>query len=332
MVADLLPDSARAVADEISAAGVTATHLACDVTDLDAVQALADATVRLFGTVNLVCNNAGVCKGGSIEATSPGDARWMFEVNVFGMYHGIHVFAPLLRQAAARGELAWPLNTGSENSLGIPPVGAVGIYNATKHTVLALSDNARQESAASGVGVSVLCPALVRTDLLDSQMHRHARWGGPKAMDAAMQERVAALMAAKGHDADETAAIALDGVQAGRRLPDRCARRSAALPSWRPVPHRAGGAGCGRRQGCRRCRPEHEPAEPHRQSEAALTSATAAGPLNVRPTDSVYRCILTPLDRCGSRRKTLHQGLDHRIGQAFPRGCAAVNRWPVPDQ
>jgi short-subunit dehydrogenase len=139
----------------------------------------------------------------------------MFEVNVFGMVHGIHVFAPLLRQAAARGEPAWILNTGSENSLGIPPVGAVGIYNATKHAVLALSDNARQELAASGVGVSVLCPALVRTDLLDSQMHRHPRWGGPKPMDAAMQARVAALMAAKGHDADETATIALDGVQAG---------------------------------------------------------------------------------------------------------------------
>jgi NAD(P)-dependent dehydrogenase (short-subunit alcohol dehydrogenase family) len=59
MVADLLPDRARAVADEISAAGGTATHLVCDVSDLDAVQALADATVRLFGAVNLVCNNAG---------------------------------------------------------------------------------------------------------------------------------------------------------------------------------------------------------------------------------------------------------------------------------
>jgi NAD(P)-dependent dehydrogenase (short-subunit alcohol dehydrogenase family) len=215
VVADLLANRAHAVAAEIMAAGGTAIASTCDVSDLGAVQALADLTIRQFGTVNLVCNNAGVCKGGSIEATSPGDARWMFDVNVFGMVHGIHVFAPLLRQAAARGEMAWLLNTGSENSLGIPPVGAIGIYNATKHAVLALSDNARQELADSGVGVSVVCPALVRTDLLDSQMHRHARWGGPQAMDDAMRARVDAFMAARGHDADETAAIALDGVQAG---------------------------------------------------------------------------------------------------------------------
>ena len=218
MVADLLPGRARDVADEISAAGGTATHLVCDVTDLVAVQALADATVRLFGTVNLVCNNAGVCKGGSIEATSPGDAHWMFEVNVFGMVHGIQVFAPLLRQAAARSELAWLLNTGSENSLGIPPVGAIGIYNATKHAVLALSDNARQELASAGVGVSLFCPAVVRTNLLDCQSHRHERWGGPQGLSDAARARIDAFMAAKGHDADETAAIVLDGVQAGEFL------------------------------------------------------------------------------------------------------------------
>jgi NAD(P)-dependent dehydrogenase (short-subunit alcohol dehydrogenase family) len=217
-VADLVAQRAAAVAAEVETLGQEALAVTVDVTDLASMQATADATLRRFGTVNLVCNNAGVCKGGSIEATSPGDARWMFEVNVFGMYHGIHVFAPLLREAAARGEPAWILNTGSENSLGIPPVGAVGIYNATKHAVLALSDNARHELAASGIGVSVLCPALVRTDLLDSQMHRHDRWGGPRAMDEAMKARVDALMAAKGHDVDETAAIALDGVQAGEFL------------------------------------------------------------------------------------------------------------------
>jgi NAD(P)-dependent dehydrogenase (short-subunit alcohol dehydrogenase family) len=215
VVADLLADRATAVATEIAALGHDALAQPCDVTDRSSVQALADATLQRFGTVNLVCNNAGVCKGGSIESTGPDDTRWMFEVNVFGLYNGIHVFAPLLRQAAGRGELAWLLNTGSENSLGIPPVGAIGIYNATKHAVLALSDNARQELASAGVDVSLLCPAVVRTNLLDCQSHRHERWGGPQELTDAARARIDAFMAAKGHDADETAAIALDGVQAG---------------------------------------------------------------------------------------------------------------------
>ncbi len=215
IVADLLPDRARQVANEIGLQGGSALGMACDVSDLSSVQALADAVIQRFGTVNLVCNNAGVCMGGSVEATKPDDARWMFDVNVFGLFHGIRVFAPLLRAAAGRGEFAWLLNTGSENSLGIPPVGAIGIYNATKHAVLALSDHARVDLDGSGVGVSVLCPALVRTDLLNSQVHRPARQGGPQALSEAARARVDALMSAKGHDPDETAAIALDGVEAG---------------------------------------------------------------------------------------------------------------------
>jgi NAD(P)-dependent dehydrogenase (short-subunit alcohol dehydrogenase family) len=215
VVADLLPERSRAVAAEIESDGGVALALACDVGDLNSVQALADETIKRFGTFNLVCNNAGVCMGGSVEGTRPDDARWMFEVNVFGLYHGIRVFAPLLRKSASRGEFAWLLNTGSENSLGIPPVGAIGLYNATKHAVLALSDNARLDLAGSGVGVSLLCPALVRTDLLDCQAHRPARLGGPQSLSESARARVNALMEAKGHDAHDTAVIALNGVEAG---------------------------------------------------------------------------------------------------------------------
>ncbi len=218
VVADLLPDRSHAVAAEITRWGGTALARVCDVGDLTSVQTLADDTIQHFGTVNLVCNNAGVCMGGSVEATRPDDARWMFEVNVFGVYNGIRVFAPLLRASAGRGEFAWLLNTGSENSLGIPPVGAVGLYNASKHAVLALSDNARLDLAGSGVGVSLLCPALVRTDLLDCQAHRPDRLGGPQSLSDAARARVTALMDAKGHDADDTAAIALNGVEAGEFL------------------------------------------------------------------------------------------------------------------
>ena len=96
VVADLLQERSRAVAAEIENDGGVALALACDVGDLKSVQALAEETIKRFGTVNLVCNNAGVCMGGSVEGTRPDDARWMFEVNVFGLYHGIRVFADLV--------------------------------------------------------------------------------------------------------------------------------------------------------------------------------------------------------------------------------------------
>lgn len=218
LVADIVSERAIAVADEIEKVGGTAHGTSCDVSSLDSVNELAQTALSRFGAVNLVCSNAGVCVGGTSEATSPDDVRWMFGVNVFGIYHGIRVFSPLLREAAQRGEFAHLLNTGSENSLGIPTLGPVAIYNATKHAVLALSDTARIDLAGSGVGVSILCPALVCTDLLDSHAYRPQQFGGPKQLAPEARERARRFMAKQGHDPDATAQIALDGVEAGRFL------------------------------------------------------------------------------------------------------------------
>lgn len=214
VVADLDTDRCTPVVSAIQGLGAEAVAAACDVTDVDAVQALAQATLDRFGTVNLVCNNAGVCIGGTLETTSPNDARWMFEVNVFGVHNGLRTFGPLLRAAAARSEFAHVLNTGSENSLGTPPLGPASLYNATKHAVLALSDNARVELAPAGVGVSILCPSLVRTDIMLSLRHRPDRLGGAKHLPPESVARVDQFMS-QAHSPDETARIALDGIESG---------------------------------------------------------------------------------------------------------------------
>lgn len=214
LVADIDGVRAQAVADEIGATGGQAIAAACDVSLLDSVRALAETARKNFGGVNLLCNNAGVFQAGAVHATDPADVRWLFEVNVFGVHHGIHVFLTLLREAAQRGEFAHILNTGSENSLGIPPHGAFGVYNATKHAILALSDNARVDLKKYGVGVSVFCPAAVNTELWNSLSHRPDRLGGPRVLPAEIAEKSKAVLA-HANSPDSTARVALDGVEAG---------------------------------------------------------------------------------------------------------------------
>lgn len=217
LVADIDGVRAGKVADEICAARGKAIAAACDVSQLDSVRALAEAAVKHFGGVNLLCNNAGVFVGGPVHATDPADVRWLFEVNVFGMHYGIQLFLPLLRQAIERGEFAHILNTGSENSLGIPPHGAFGVYNATKHAILALSDNARRDLEKERIGVSVFCPAVVNTELWNSVSHRPDHLGGPLVVPAEQAARAKAFMASS-NSPDSTARIALDGVEAGEFL------------------------------------------------------------------------------------------------------------------
>ena len=214
VVVDIEAAAAEAVAGEISASGGSAIAAACDVSDLDSVEELAKMLDERFGRVNLLCNNAGVVRGGTLGNTAPSDFRWIFEVNVFGTFYGIRGFLPLLRDAARRGELAHVLNTGSEHSLGLPPVGAASAYTATKHALLGLSDALRRDEREAGIGVSLLCPANVATNLWDSARNRPPRLGGPQRGDP----EVGKQFATKGPHPDVTASIALDGVEAGQFL------------------------------------------------------------------------------------------------------------------
>jgi NAD(P)-dependent dehydrogenase (short-subunit alcohol dehydrogenase family) len=180
-VADI--DQARAVgvAAEIAATGAQAAGFGVDVISLEQVQALAEAITQRFGGINVAFNNAGVFTGGPLERTKPSDFDWVFDVNVRGMYHGIVGFLPALRRAAAAGELAHMVNTGSENSVGVPDLGHFGAYNATKHAVLGLTDCLRRELEGSGIGVSLVCPGAVQTEIWNSKSKRHDRYGGPRA-------------------------------------------------------------------------------------------------------------------------------------------------------
>lgn len=182
----------------------------CDVSRCEDVEALALRGERELGGVDLVINNAGVAVGGKVGDVSLDDWRWMMDVNLWGVVHGCHVFAPRLR-AQRRGYI---LNIASAAGLFSPP--RMAPYNVSKAGVIALSESLRAELAGDGVGVSVLCPSFFPT-----RIGENARLHDPKLRDAVDRQ-----MAKSKVDANDVARYALAATLRGELyvLPTRDVR------------------------------------------------------------------------------------------------------------
>lgn len=162
-----LTTAAEQLAGEVGEENVAAVPT--DVRDPDAVDALAAATFEQFGTAHVVCNNAGVALGGLSWEVSPDRWRWIVEVNLLAVANGIRSFVPRLIE---QGE-GHVVNTASAAGMLTGP--GVSPYFATKHAVVALSESLwfdLQMTGNPGVGVSVLCPEWVRTQIADSERLR----------------------------------------------------------------------------------------------------------------------------------------------------------------
>lgn len=204
VVADVDAAGAAALATELTGRGVRSLAAPCDVTERAALETLAERAWSTFGHVDVLCNNAGVGSLVPVADAPLRDVEWTFAVNVFGVLHGSAVFVPRFRAA---GRPAHVLNTGSEHSLGVPFPG-MGIYTATKHAVLGLSDVMRRELAADDIGVSVLCPAVVRTEIWNAGRNRGARFGGPVESPEHLKQFMAA-----GMDPDDVGRLAVAGIR-----------------------------------------------------------------------------------------------------------------------
>jgi NAD(P)-dependent dehydrogenase (short-subunit alcohol dehydrogenase family) len=171
-----------------------------DVTKEDQVDELAEAAVGRFGAVHVVCLNAGVSMGGTTWELSDADFRWTFDVNFFGVLHGIRAFVPLL---IAQGE-GHVLITASNSA--VATVKGIAPYVASKHAVLALGETLLQDlrSLEAPVRVAVALPAGIRSRMAESFRHRHGEYGESHVP----AERVAASRAfldEHGADPDEVA-------------------------------------------------------------------------------------------------------------------------------
>ncbi len=164
VVADLDQDTANAVADEASALGPRAIGVRTDVTDRSSVEALADTAYSGFGAVHVLHNNAGVAVFQSIDKTTDAEWAWILSVNLQGVINGIQVFLPRMQ---AQSDPAHIVNTASMAGHVAGP--NLGAYNASKFAVVAISETLAAELAGTRIGVSVLCPGGVQTNIF-----RHA--------------------------------------------------------------------------------------------------------------------------------------------------------------
>jgi NAD(P)-dependent dehydrogenase (short-subunit alcohol dehydrogenase family) len=176
VLADVQQDALDRAAAEMQALGAEVLPLRVDVSKAEQVQALGAATLARFGAPHLVFNNAGVGAGGLLWESSASDWEWVFGVNVMGVAHGVRVFTPMMLEAA-QADAAWRghiVNTASMAGLLTPP--NMGIYNASKHAVVALTETLYQDLAlvTEQVSASVLCPYFVATGIHASERNRPA--------------------------------------------------------------------------------------------------------------------------------------------------------------
>ncbi|WP_323673686.1 SDR family NAD(P)-dependent oxidoreductase [Candidatus Poriferisodalis multihospitum] len=169
VLADIEEEPLRAAEAEIAGHGVEALGVITDVTDADSVGALAQATIDRFGAVHMVCNNAGVGGGGLIRNQQLVDWKWVVDVCLWGVIHGVHHFLPHLIEA----EESHIMSTASV--AGLMSVPGLGPYNAAKYGVVAIMETLHlemQRDRNADVGVSVLCPGVVRTNIATAQRNR----------------------------------------------------------------------------------------------------------------------------------------------------------------
>ena len=175
VLADIEREPLELAAMELERTGVDVLPVVTDVSDAWSVDALADAAVRRFDAVHLLCNNAAVAgQFGRTWVTSLAEWEWVFAVNVMGVVNGLRAFVPILLEQ----DEGHVLNTGSAACFEALP--GFGPYAASKHALLGLSEALRRELTGGGarVGVTVGMPAgVVKTSIMTGQRNWLDRFG-----------------------------------------------------------------------------------------------------------------------------------------------------------
>jgi NAD(P)-dependent dehydrogenase (short-subunit alcohol dehydrogenase family) len=182
VMVDVQQDALDRAATEIIALGASVLAMRVDVSNAQSMKGLADAVFERFGAPHLVFNNAGVGAGGLIWENTLADWKWVLDVNVMGVVHGVHFFTPMMLAAAKADPsyLGHIVSTASMAGLLNPP--NMGVYNVSKHAVVSLSETLYQDLrlVTDQVSASVLCPFFVPTGISQSHRNRPAEMKGQK--------------------------------------------------------------------------------------------------------------------------------------------------------
>ena len=195
---------------EVEALGAKAIAIPTDVSDRGSVQRAAERVIAAFGKAHVVCNNAGVeVAGKKIGEIRPEEWDWVLGVNLYGVIHGVEIFLPLIRSHGEGGHI---VNTASIGGLQVRHDFFHAPYAVTKYGVVALSEALAGELAGSNIGVSVLCPGAVNTQIWDSGKTRPARFGGP--LEQPNNAFLAPLIARDGLHPDRVGERVVQAIQA----------------------------------------------------------------------------------------------------------------------
>jgi NAD(P)-dependent dehydrogenase (short-subunit alcohol dehydrogenase family) len=176
-------------------------------TDEVSLESAASEAESRLGAIDILINNAGAFTMGSLEESSRRDWEWLLEINVLGVVNGLKTFLPRMR---SRGEAAHIVNTASVS--GHIPVAGLSIYTATKFAVVGLSECLRLELAGSPIGISILCPGIVKTGLVDSSRRLRAeKYGG----DAGQLENPMSAVIESGTDPGELGKEVVEAIASG---------------------------------------------------------------------------------------------------------------------
>lgn len=211
VIADIRQEAIDAALDVLRGRGIAAHGIRLDITDRQAFAQAAEESERVFGPVHLLFNTAGVSIFGPMERATYEDYDWIFGVNMGGVINGMQTFAP---QMIAHGEGGHIVNTASLGAF-VANSGS-GIYSASKFAVHGLSMAMRDALAPYDIGVSVLCPANIRSNIAESVKTRPAHLSNS---GFAVDEReIAALheIYAQGMDPEELAGHVKQAIEENR--------------------------------------------------------------------------------------------------------------------
>jgi NAD(P)-dependent dehydrogenase (short-subunit alcohol dehydrogenase family) len=185
-----------------------------DVSNILEVEALAAAAVERLGRVDILCNNAGISTFNTLENQTLEDWRWVLDVDLWGVIHGIYAFLPIMRKQGTPGHI---VNTASVAGLlsGVPYLGP---YAVSKVGVVSISETLRIEMRMAGapIGVSVLCPSATNTSVMEADRNRPAWAGGEQRTPDAEEMRLlirSGFTGPNGKEPEEIAARVIDAIK-----------------------------------------------------------------------------------------------------------------------
>ena len=215
VMADIEAGALATASERLRRHGAAILPIRVDVSQPGDVERLADETYRTFDAAHVVCNNAGVAVIGAIHEHTLADWQWVINVNLWGVIHGVRVFLPRMLAGGDEGHF---VNTASMAGLTTAPF--MSVYDVTKHGVVALSESMYKELALSAapIGVSVVCPGLIDTNIMRSSRNRPESLAdegkaGPmaQAFGQSLSDRLAG-----GYPPSEVANQVVAGIREGR--------------------------------------------------------------------------------------------------------------------